>query len=85
MVVDVAAYHGEEEMLRLLCERADVLVNKQDGFGDTALNMASSRRHGGCMRILLDVGRADVNALSYRSRTALHVAACNGHLEPPPF
>ena len=68
-------------MLRLLCERADVLVNKQDETGYTALYWATYTGYVGCMRILLDVGRANVNALSYRSRTALHVAACNGHLE----
>jgi ankyrin repeat protein len=68
-------------MLRLLCERADVLVNKQDETGDTALYWATYTGYVGCMRILLDVGRANVNALSYRSRTALHIAAYTGHLE----
>ena len=71
----------EEEMLRLLCERADVLINKQDGIGRTALWAASSRAHVRCMRILLDVGKADVDALSTGSRTALHMAAYHGHLE----
>ena len=68
-------------MLRLLCERADVLVNKQDETGYTALYWATYTGYVGCMRILLDVGRANVNALSYRSRTALHIAAYTGHLE----
>ena len=77
----IAAFHGDEEMLRLLCERADVLVNKQDGIGHTALWTASSRAHVMCMRILLDVGKADVHALSSGSRTALRRAAYYGHLE----
>ena len=77
----MAAYRGEEEMLRLLCERADVLVNKQDGPGYTALYWATYRGYVGCMRILLDVGRADVDGLSDDSRTALHVAAYSGSLE----
>ena len=72
-------------MLRLLCERADVLVNKQDETGYTALYWATYRGYVGCIRILLDVGRADVDALStiqtILSHTALHVAAYNGHLE----
>ena len=37
--------------------------------------------HVECMRILLDVGKANVNALNDRSWTALHVAALNGRLE----
>ena len=77
----IAAFHDEEELLRLLCERADVLVNKKDGIGGTALYWATYRGYVGCMRILLDVGRADVDGLSDDSRTALHVAAYSGSLE----
>ena len=77
----VAALNGEKEMLRLLCERADVLVNKQEGFGYTALYRASEMGHVGCMRILLDVGKADVHDLSGSSRTAFHGATYYGHLE----
>ena len=61
--------------------RADVLVNKQDDFGYTALYWATYRGYVGCMRILLDVGKADVDAVSILSRTALHGAAMDGHLE----
>ena len=76
-----AALYGDEEMLRLLCERADVLVNKQDGFGHTALYGASVYGLVECMRILLDVGEANINALNDRSWTALHCAALYGRLE----
>ena len=76
----VAALHGEEELLRLLCERADVLVNKQNIYGCTALTSASLRGHVGCMRILLDVGKADVDALSTHSLTGLYGAAYYGRL-----
>ena len=76
-----AAIYGEEEMLRLLCERKDVDIHKQDGGGDTALHYATLTGQVGCIRILLDVGKADVDALSGRSFTALHRAALNGHLE----
>ena len=75
----IAAFHGEEKLLRLLCERADVLVNKEDGMGYTALYRASVYGRVGCMRILLDIGKADVDGLSFGSST--HVAALNGHLE----
>ena len=77
----IAAFHGDEEMLRLLCERADVLVNKQEGFGYTALYKASEMGHVGCMRIFLDVGKADVDVLCFTTDTALHRAAMGGHLE----
>ena len=63
------------------CARELVLVNKQDGLGCTALLWASDRGHVGCMRILLDVGRANVDGLRDDSWTALHVAAYNGRLE----
>ena len=66
-------------MLRLLCERADVLVNKEDGMGYTALYRASVYGRVGCMRILLDVGKADVDVLSFT--TNAHMAAYHGHLE----
>ena len=77
----MAALYGEEEMLRLLCERADVLVNKEDETGYTALYWATYRGYVGCMRILLDVGKADVHDLSGSSRTAFHGATYYGHLE----
>ena len=63
----MAAMYGEEEMLRLLCERADVLVNEEDETGYTALYRASI------------YGRVDV--LSFTTETALHRAAMGGHLE----
>ena len=68
-------------MLRLLCERKDVDINKQDGGGSAALHHASSRGQVGCMRILLDMGKADADTLNGSSYTALHIAAYNGHLE----
>ena len=76
-----AARYNREESLRLLCERADVLVDEQDGYVETALYGASVYKRMECMRILLNVGKANVNALSYGSYTALHNAAYCGGLE----
>jgi ankyrin repeat protein len=76
-----AIRYDDEELLRLLCERADVLVDKQDGNGETALYGASVYGLVECMRILLDVGEANINALNDRSWTALHCAALYGRLE----
>ncbi len=68
-------------MLRLLCKRADVLVNKIDYNGSTALYKASWHGHVECIRILLDVGKADIDAPSSISRTAPHGATVYCHLE----
>ena len=76
-----AAIYNDEELLRLLCERADVLVDMQDGYERTALCRASAMGHVECMRILLDVGKADVNGLTYGDCTALHGAALHGSPE----
>ena len=72
---------GEEELLRLLCERTDVLVNKQDGHGSRALYEATIRGYVGYMRVLLDADRADVDGLNMLSRTALHEAVWVCRLE----
>ncbi len=58
-----------------------MLVNIQDGHKCTALYWASEKDHAGCMRILLDVGRANVDGLRGDSFTTLHGAAYNGRLE----
>ena len=76
-----AARNNDEESLRLLCERADVLVDEQDGYVETALYGASVYGRMECMRILLDVGKANINALNDRSWAALHCAALYGRLE----
>ena len=76
-----ATRYDDEELLRLLCERADVLVDMQDGYEWRALYRASRLGHVECMRILLDVGKANVNGLSLRSYTALHGAALHGSPE----
>ena len=81
-LLTVATKYDEEEMLRLLCERKDVDIHKQDGGGDTALHYASLTGQVGCISILLDVGKADVDVLrSFTTYTALHRAAMGGHLE----
>ena len=72
---------GEEELLRLLCQRTDVLVNKQGVGGYTALYEATITGYVRWMRILLDVGRADVDGLDILSSTPLHWAAWMGRLE----
>ncbi len=50
--------HGREKMLRLLCERADVLVNKQDGHGCTALHCLSANGNVKSIHLCRERGRA---------------------------
>ena len=72
----------EPELCRLLCERGDVDVDKgHKNSGDTALHFAANCGRMECMRILLDVGKANVNAKNNKSDTPLHSAALGGRIE----
>ena len=74
--------YEEPELCRLLCERGDVDVDKGDKeSGDTALHGAALIGKMEYMRILLDVGKANVNAKTNLSYTPLHYAASGGHIE----
>ena len=74
--------YEEPELCRLLCERGDVDVDKGNKYiGNTAIHEAASNGRMECMRILLDVGKADIDALSLYLWTALHSAALHCNLE----
>ena len=74
--------YEEPELCRLLCERGDVDVDKGDKeSGDTSLHFAACHGRMECMRILQDVGKANVNAKDNLSNTPLHSAASRGHIE----
>ena len=74
--------YEEPELCRLLCERGDIDVEKGYMYaGKTALHRAASNDRMECMRILLDVGKANVNAKNIFSNTPLHFAALCGHIE----
>ena len=82
--------YEEPELCRLLCERGDVDVYKgykyggKTGYcfpGNTALHEAARTGSMECMRILLDVGKANVNAKKNLSNTPLHSAALGGRIE----
>ena len=74
-----AAIHGEEELTELLCLNPSVssLVkdDTEDGSGFTALHYAACDGRLNICRILLDVGKADINALTNNNWTPLHFAA----------
>ena len=74
--------YEEPELCRLLCERGDVDVEKgNDYYRNTPLHEAVDDGRVECMRILLDVGKANVNAKSNNSYTPLHYAAVGGRIE----
>ena len=74
--------YEEPELCRLLCERGDVDVDKGYKYGGaTALHFEANCGRMECMRILLDVGKANVDAKDNRSSTPLHYAASGGHPE----
>ena len=72
----------EPEFCSLLCERGDIDVEKGHMYdGKTALHRAAYLGRMEYMRILLDVGKANVNAKDNYSQTPLHFAALRGHIE----
>jgi ankyrin repeat protein len=72
----ITVMYVEPELCRLLCERGDVDVDKGHKYGgDTALHRAASNGRMECMRILLDMGKANVNAKDNYSNTPLHDVA----------
>ena len=74
--------YEEPELCRLLCERSDVDVEKGNkSTGATPLHEAAFCDRIECMRILLDVGKVNVNAKSKVSSTPLHYSAWKGHIE----
>ena len=65
-------YEEEPELCRLLCERGDVDVEKGGEYcGSTALFTAAFFSSMECMKILLDVGKANVNATNNHLDTPL--------------
>ena len=74
--------YEEPELCRLLCERGDVDVDKGYKYGGkTSLHFAAYHGRMECMRILLDVGKANVDAKDNGSNTPLHDAAMGGRIE----
>ena len=55
--------------------------NKHEKDGLTALHCASSRNHIECIKILLDVCKADVDIMDNNNCTPIFYSATLGHLE----
>ena len=79
-----AATYGKEELMRLICNRTDNQADKRSKSvcGSPALHRAIERGFMKCMKILLDVGNADVNVICrQQSISALHAAAQYGRIQ----
>lgn len=75
-----AIEHGSEILVRLFL-RHDANVNYRKGVnGDNALHHAVRNSHRDIVQILLDAG-AEVNSVTRKRRTALHLAASRAFCE----
>ena len=70
MALMVAAFHGREAMVKLLCENARVSINQQDSNGYTALMKACMNGNTRCRDILLEYG-ADERIVDINGMTAM--------------
>ncbi|OAQ70165.1 ankyrin repeats (3 copies) domain-containing protein [Pochonia chlamydosporia 170] len=74
----LASTAGHTTIVRFLLEEgADVEV--EEGIGCTSLTRAAEMGHAEVVRVLLDVGRANVNAQNHYQHTPLTEAAGHGH------
>ena len=69
MPLMVAAYHGRENMVRLLCQCETISINQQDGNGFTALMKACMNGKTRCRDILKEYNAderiVDINGLTF--------------------
>lgn len=70
MALMVAAFHGRESMVKLLCENARISINQQDSNGYTALMKACMNGNTRCRDILLEYG-ADERIVDINGMTAM--------------
>lgn len=69
MPLMVAAYHGRENIVRLLCQSEKISINQQDGNGFTALMKACMNGNTRCRDILQEYNAderiVDINGLTF--------------------
>lgn len=69
MPLMVAAYHGREKIVRLLCQSEKISINQQDGNGFTALMKACMNGNTRCRDILQEYNAderiVDINGLTF--------------------
>lgn len=74
-----AAIYNEINRIRYFV--ANGKTNDRDNFGYTALHYAARNGNEEICKILLKIGKADVNAVTNGGATPLHRAAMMGHLK----
>lgn len=75
-----AAYFGELDIVKQICERSPEAISMRNQFGDTPLHEAAEGRQRDVVRYLLSRG-ADPNVCNRRQYTPLHLAALMGDVE----
>ncbi|XP_046849432.1 serine/threonine-protein phosphatase 6 regulatory ankyrin repeat subunit B-like [Xenia sp. Carnegie-2017] len=75
----IAAYEGQEAMIKLLCSSNKMFADIQDKFDRTAVHIAAERGFSGIVEYLVDKVNVDINFRSKSGNTLLHIAAQNGH------
>jgi ankyrin repeat protein len=75
----VAAYGGQERIVRLLLGRHDVILNLKFNTGDTPLLCAVRKGHCGVAGLLFERNVVDPNAIDNNNCTTLIIAVKNGY------
>ena len=76
MPLMIAAWHGNEDMVRKLCNHAEISINQQDENGFTALIKACANGYSRCANILIEAGAdkriVDIDGKNYQD----HINEC---------
>ncbi len=78
--IHCATYEGDLDILKLIALKTPN-INVENGFGVTALSMASASGKIDMVKFLAEQGAQENLAINQNKNSALHRAAENGHLE----
>ncbi|XP_028406292.1 serine/threonine-protein phosphatase 6 regulatory ankyrin repeat subunit B-like isoform X2 [Dendronephthya gigantea] len=75
----IAAYEGDEGMIKLLSTSNKLSADIQDNYDRTAVHIAAERGFSDIVEYLVDKVKVDVNFRAKTGDTLVHIAAQNGH------
>ncbi|PWY94171.1 ankyrin, partial [Aspergillus sclerotioniger CBS 115572] len=78
-LVSRAAYHGHENIIRILLDFGVTDLDSKDKYGRTPLSHAVLTRHDNVVKLLLSTGIPDPNCRDDDGQTPLAQAAYYGH------